>query len=325
MTALLSVKGLAIGFPVKTATLLPGRGRVIPAVQDVSFSIAAGETLALVGESGCGKTTVGRAVAGLNKVPRGVLSFRGRDLSDLPRTDRKSTRRAIQVIFQDPFSSLDPRMTVLELLLEPLKISRLGTGQERRERVLDLIGQVGLSADALGRYPHEFSGGQRQRIAIARALAPEPQLVVADEPLSALDVSVQSQVLNLLTDLRQRNNLSYLFISHDLAAVYHLADRVAVMYLGRLVEIAERDALFENSRHPYTQGLLAAVPRIGQGRRRRALISGDLPSPLAIPSGCAFHPRCPMAKEVCRRERPELRAHADGAHLAACHFAGEAA
>lgn len=321
MTALLSVKGLTIGFPDGGITLLPGCRRVIQAVQDVSFEIAPGETLALVGESGCGKTTVGRAIAGLYKAPKGVIKFREQDLFDLPRASRKPVRRAIQMIFQDPFSSLDPRMTVSQILSEPLTINRMGNAREIRERVQDLIGQVGLPADSLSRYPHEFSGGQRQRIAIARALAPEPQLVVADEPLSALDVSVQSQVLNLLSVLKRDRGLSYLFISHDLAAVHHLADRVAVMYLGRLVEIAERDALFVNPRHPYTQGLLAAVPRLGQGRRRRTLIAGDLPSPLDVPSGCAFHPRCPLAQDICRRERPELKIRgSDTSHLAACHF-----
>ncbi|NIX75857.1 ABC transporter ATP-binding protein [Microvirga terricola] len=321
MTALLSVKELTISFPVGGVSLLPRRRRVIQAVQDVSFDIAPGETLALVGESGCGKTTAGRATAGLYKAPKGTVSFRGQDIFNLPRASRKPVRRAIQMVFQDPFSSLDPRMTVFEILSEPLKINRMGSAREIRERVQDLIGQVGLPADSLNRYPHEFSGGQRQRIAIARALAPEPELIVADEPLSALDVSVQSQVLNLLGALKRERGLSYLFISHDLAAVHHIADRVAVMYLGRLVEIAGRDALFANPRHPYTQGLLAAVPRIGQGRRKRTLIAGDLPSPLAVPSGCAFHPRCPLAQEICRRERPELKTHSDVAHLTACHFA----
>ncbi|MCB8821933.1 ABC transporter ATP-binding protein [Microvirga rosea] len=325
MTALLSVKDLTISFPVGRVNLFTGHRRAIHAVQDVSFDIASGETLALVGESGCGKTTAGRAIAGLYKAPKGAISFRGQDILDLPRASRRTVRRAIQMIFQDPFSSLDPRMTVSEILSDPLKVNGIGNAQEIRERVQDLIGQVGLPADTLNRHPHEFSGGQRQRIAIARALAPEPQIVVADEPLSALDVSVQSQVLNLLGALKRQRGLSYLFISHDLAAVHHIADRVAVMYLGRLVEIAGRDALFAAPRHPYTQGLLAAVPRIGHRRRRRSLIEGDLPGPLAIPSGCGFHPRCPLAKDICRRERPELKSHAgDRAHLAACHFAGEA-
>lgn len=325
MTALLSVKELTISFPVGGVQLLPKRRRVIQAVQDVSFDIAPGETLALVGESGCGKTTAGRAIAGLYKAPKGAVSFQGQDIFDLPRASRKPVRRAIQMVFQDPFSSLDPRMTVSEILNEPLKINRMGTASEIRERVKVLIEQVGLPSDSLNRYPHEFSGGQRQRIAIARALAPEPQIVIADEPLSALDVSVQSQVLNLLGSLKRERGLSYLFISHDLAAVQHIADRIAVMYLGRLVEIADRDALFATPRHPYTQGLLAAVPRIGQGRRRRALIAGDLPSPLAVPPGCAFHPRCPLAQDICRRERPELKTQDGSAHLAACHFAEVAA
>ncbi|WP_112664292.1 ABC transporter ATP-binding protein [Microvirga flavescens] len=326
MPALLSVDGLNVSFPLDSHSLLPGRRRVVHAVQDVRFEIAVGETLALVGESGCGKTTVGRAIAGLGKVPKGIVRLRGEYLSDLPRAQRRAARQAIQMVFQDPFSSLDPRMTVRQILQEPLDINGIGTAQERNARVADLLGQVGLPADALERYPHEFSGGQRQRIAIARALAPNPALIVADEPLSALDVSIQSQTLNLLQKLKRERGLSYLFISHDLASVYHLADRVAVMYLGRLVELADRDTLFASPRHPYTQGLLAAVPRIGQGRRRRTLIEGDLPSPLALPSGCAFHPRCPLAKDICRQKRPEMKPLASSpAQSVACHFAEESA
>ncbi|MGO4706888.1 ABC transporter ATP-binding protein [Microvirga sp. 2MCAF38] len=322
MSVLLSVERLNISFPLDGHRLFSGRRRVVHAAQDITFDIAVGETLALVGESGCGKTTVGRAVAGLTKVQKDVVRLHGRDPFHRPRSERHIARRAIQMVFQDPFSSLDPRMNVRQILLEPLDINGIGTAEERTNRVADLMIQVGLPPDALARYPHEFSGGQRQRIAIARALAPDPELIVADEPLSALDVSIQSQTLNLLQTLKRQRGLSYLFISHDLAAVHHLADRVAVMYLGRLVEVADRDTLFASPRHPYTQGLLAAVPRIGQGRRKRTLIAGDLPSPLALPTGCAFHPRCPLAKDICRVERPALSPlSTNPGQTVACHFA----
>jgi oligopeptide/dipeptide ABC transporter ATP-binding protein len=291
---------------------------VLLAAQEVSFAIAEGETLALVGESGSGKSTLGSVVAGLRRQTSGTLRFRGRPMDA---ATWRAARRAIQIVFQDPFGALDPRMPVADIIAEPLRIQRLGSRAARRALAGELIERVGLPHDALNRYPHEFSGGQRQRIAIARALAPGPALIVADEPLSALDVSVQSQILNLMKVLQETHGLSYLFISHDLAVVNHLADRVAVLYLGRLVELASRQEVFARPSHPYTQALLESVPRIGVRRRRRLTIRGEIPSPLAPPSGCVFHPRCPKAQAVCRAEVP-LLAPAPGrpAQLAACHF-----
>jgi oligopeptide/dipeptide ABC transporter ATP-binding protein len=321
MTALLAVAGLCVQFTAGRPGLFQPR-RVLKAVDEVDFDIAAGEALALVGESGCGKTTLGRAVAGLTAVHRGTIRFRGVDITGDAARARTDARRAIQTVFQDPFSSLDPRMPVSQIIIEPLTIHRIGTPSERAARARSLVEQVGLPADALNRYPHEFSGGQRQRIAIARALSAEPTLVVADEPLSALDVSIQSQILNLMKELQTGRQLSYLFISHDLAVVNHLADRVAVMYLGQLVEVARREALFATPSHPYTQALLEAIPRIGRGRKRRGrLVAGDVPSPLARPSGCSFHPRCPKVQPICREIAPTL-APAPGRpeQVSSCHF-----
>ena len=306
MTPLIALDGIRVDFPV-------GR-RVLRAVADVSLEVAPGETLALVGESGSGKSTLGNVVAGLQRPTAGTVRFRG------ARPD-KTSQRAIQIIFQDPFGALDPRMPVSAIIAEPLLIQRIGTGRERAARAGELAEQVGLPRDALNRYPHEFSGGQRQRIAIARALAPDPALIVADEPLSALDVSIQSQILNLLRALQQARGLAYLFISHDLAVVNHLADRVAVLYLGRLVEVAARADLFATPSHPYTQALLAAVPRIGRRHRRAVAIHGEMPSPIDPPPGCVFHTRCPKAQEVCRVDPPRLQpAPGRTAQLAACHF-----
>jgi peptide/nickel transport system ATP-binding protein len=307
--SLVALESIRVQFPV-------GR-RTLTAVADVSLAIAPGETLALVGESGSGKSTIGNVIAGLQRPTAGVMRFGGRALDKATTT---AARRAIQIIFQDPFGALDPRMPVSAIIAEPLLIQHLGTRAERLARAADLAEQVGLPADALNRYPHEFSGGQRQRIAIARALAPDPALIVADEPLSALDVSIQSQILNLLADLRRVRGLAYLFISHDLAVVNHLADRVAVLYLGRLVEVAPREALFATPSHPYTQALLEAMPRIGR-RRRTAVIQGEMPSALDPPSGCVFHTRCPKAQAVCRMEVPQLEpAPGRPEQRAACHF-----
>ncbi len=320
---LLEVDRLAIHFPMpRKGWFARGPVPVLQAVADVSFALSAGETLALVGESGCGKTTLGRALVGLYPATRGAIRFKGRDLVTAPPAERKRTQRAIQMIFQDPYGSLNPRLPVSEVITEPLVIHGLGGRSERADRARALITQVGLPVDALNRYPHQFSGGQRQRIAIARALGPEPELVVADEPLSALDVSIQSQILNLMSELRESRGLSYLFISHDLAAVNHLADRVAVMYLGRLVELGPRAELFAQPSHPYTRALLDAIPRVGQGRRRRGrAIQGDVPSPLKPPPGCAFHPRCPKAQAICRTEAPILEpAPGRPQQVAACHF-----
>jgi oligopeptide/dipeptide ABC transporter ATP-binding protein len=292
--------------------------RTLTAVDNVSLHIDAGETLALVGESGSGKSTIGNVIAGLQRPTAGVMRFRGQLLEkDITR----AAQRAIQVIFQDPFGALDPRMPVSAIIAEPLRIQRIGTSRERAARAADLLDQVGLPRDALNRYPHEFSGGQRQRIAIARALAPGPALIVADEPLSALDVSIQSQILNLLGALQRAHGLAYLFISHDLTVVNHLADRVAVLYLGRLVEVAPRAELFATPSHPYTTALLEAMPRIGRRGRRAVSIRGEMPSPLDPPPGCAFHTRCPKAQAVCRVEPPPLEpAPGRPAQLAACHY-----
>lgn len=320
---LLQVNTLAVHFPMaRTSWLQRGPSPVLQAVSDVSFSIQPGETLALVGESGCGKTTLGRAIVGLYGATRGTIRFKGEDLTTQGSTGRKKARQAIQMIFQDPYESLNPRLPVSDVITEPLLIHGIGNRGERAERARALIAQVGLPVDALNRYPHQFSGGQRQRIAIARALGPGPALIIADEPLSALDVSIQSQILNLMSELREQRGLSYLFISHDLSAVHHLADRVAVMYLGRLVEVAPRNELFATPSHPYTQALMDAIPRVGQGRRARGrTIAGDLPSPLSPPSGCAFHPRCPKAQAICKTDAPVLLpAPGRAQQLVACHF-----
>ena len=320
---LLEVKDLAVHFAMARKSLFQcGPSPVLQAVSDVSLSIAPGETLALVGESGCGKTTLGRALVGLYAATRGTIHFKGEDMNRMTVAQRKLTRRAIQMIFQDPYESLNPRLPVSDVITEPLLIHGIGNASERADRARELIAQVGLPVDALNRYAHQFSGGQRQRIAIARALGPEPELMVADEPLSALDVSIQSQILNLMSELREQRRLSYLFISHDLAAVHHLADRVAVMYLGRLVEVAPRTDLYDTPSHPYTRALIEAIPRVGQGRRGRGrTIHGDLPSPLNPPSGCAFHPRCPKAQTQCKIEAPALLPVPGRAQqMVACHF-----
>ncbi|MBV9786401.1 MAG: ATP-binding cassette domain-containing protein [Acidisphaera sp.] len=313
-TPLLEVDRLSVHFPQHGGGWFRRHRQVLRAVENVSLTVESGETVALVGESGSGKTTLGSVVAGLRTPTAGRLRFRGQPL--------EGARRGIQIVFQDPYSALDPRMPVSSLIAEPLLIQRVGTAAERRARTAALVEQVGLPADALNRYPHEFSGGQRQRIAIARALAPDPALIVADEPLSALDVSVQSQILNLLKSIQETRKLSYLFISHDLGVVNHLADRVAVLYLGRLAELAPAAELFARPSHPYTQALLTAIPRIGRRRTRGSrTLRSEMPSPLAPPPGCVFHPRCPKAQAICRTEPPAL-APAPGRprQLAACHF-----
>jgi peptide/nickel transport system ATP-binding protein len=311
MSALLDIRSMSVHFPVEAGLLR--RRRFLRAVSDVTLQVNDGETVALVGESGSGKTTLGQVVAGLRTPTSGEVRFRGR-AQTLPGT--------IQMIFQDPFSALDPRMLVGDIVAEPLRLLGRGTTRERRERARALLDQVRLPPDAVQRYPHAFSGGQRQRVAIARALAADPELVVADEPLSALDVSIQSQVLNLFMDLKDSRRLAVLFISHDLGVVYHIADRVAVLYLGRLVEIGPRDDIFAHPSHPYTQALLEAAPRIGRRRARgRAIVKGEIPSPIDPPSGCVFHTRCPKAVDVCRRDVPALEAVPGRAgQSAACHF-----
>ncbi len=318
MSELVALDGISVQFNLGGGGWFGGPKRILRAAENVSFTIAEGETLALVGESGSGKSTLGNVVAGLQAPSAGRLRFRGREID---RAAWKEARRAIQIVFQDPFGALDPRMPVSAIIAEPLLIQGTATAAERRTRAAELVTQVGLPLDALNRYPHEFSGGQRQRIAIARALAPSPALIVADEPLSALDVSIQSQVLNLMKELQEEHGLSYLFISHDLAVVNHLVDRVAVLYLGRLVEIGGREDVFETPSHPYTRALLHSVPRIGRKRARGQTIKGEMPSPLHPPPGCVFHPRCPKAADICRREVPELLpAPGRPGQSAACHF-----
>ncbi len=318
MSPILEAVGLSVRFPTGRVRFFDPP-REIQAVSDVNLSLLHGETLALVGESGSGKTTLARALLGVVGHAAGRVRFEGADIAAMTRAERQAMRRVVQMVFQDPFDSLDPRLPVAAIIAEPLRIHHIGNAASRRERVRELLDQVGLPADAANRYPHQFSGGQRQRIAIARALAPAPRAIVADEPLSALDVSIQSQILNLMADLRDRIGLSYLLISHDLSAVHHLADRVAAMYLGRVVEVSPRQAFFATPAHPYTKALLDSVPRIGAGKRvpRRAL-QGDIPSPISPPPGCAFHPRCPRMTARCAAEIPHLAAITP-AHLAACH------
>jgi oligopeptide transport system ATP-binding protein len=322
---LIQVRDLQMHFPVTKGIILQRQVGAVKAVDGVSFSIKKGETLGLVGESGCGKSTTGRAILQLYRPTAGEVLFQGADLTKLKGEELRRMRRKVQMIFQDPYASLNPRMTVGDIIGEPIKVHGLRQGKEVRARVQELLQLVGLNPYFINRYPHEFSGGQRQRIGVARALAVEPEFVVCDEPVSALDVSIQAQIINLLEDLQDRLGLTYLFIAHGLAVVKHISDRVAVMYLGKVVELAEGSKLYSMPMHPYTQALLSAVPIPDpkvEKRRKRIILEGDVPSPLNPPSGCHFHTRCPIAIEKCKIEEPPFLDYGGG-HFAACWRARE--
>jgi oligopeptide/dipeptide ABC transporter ATP-binding protein len=320
MTALLRAEGLTKHFPVRGGAVFGRSTALLRAVDDVSFTVARGETLGLVGESGCGKSTVGRMLLRLVEPTAGRIEFLGEDLTSLSPPALRARRRDIQIIFQDPYGALNPRMNIADIIMEPLLIHGARRDAVARKRVVDLLDHVGLAAEHAGRYPHEFSGGQRQRIGIARALALNPKFIVCDEPVSALDVSIQAQIVNLLQDLQGEFGLAYLFIAHDLGVVKHISDRVAVMYLGRLVEIADKAALYAAPLHPYTQALIAAVPVAKpRGRKRKAALAGEIPSALDPPKGCRFHTRCPYVMAICREVEPPL-IEPTPQHRVACHL-----
>jgi len=320
---LLEVKNLKKYFPVKAGVFRKTVAHV-KAVDDVSFAIKKGETLGLVGESGCGKSTTGRTILRLLEASAGKIIFDGKDVLSMDKKELRSIRKEMQIIFQDPYASLNPRMTVADIVGEPLDIHNLVSNKkEKKEKVKELLNDVGLLPEQMRRYPHEFSGGQRQRIGVARALAVDPKLIIADEPVSALDVSIQAQVINLLQDLQDKFDLTYLFIAHDLSVVKHISDRIAVMYLGKIVELTDKKELFDNTLHPYTQSLLSAIPIADPTYEKdRILLEGDVPSPVDPPSGCRFHPRCPEAMEICKEKEPVFKDYGNG-HFAACHLLEE--
>jgi oligopeptide/dipeptide ABC transporter ATP-binding protein len=325
MTAnILEVKNLSLHFPIHGGIFKRVVGKVY-AVSDVSFTLKKGETLGVVGESGCGKTSLGRALVRLYEPTAGETIFEGHDVNKLRATQLKDVRRGMQMVFQDPYSSLNPRMTIRDTLIEPLQLYKIGSKQEREKRIGDILDVVGLRRVDQYKFPHEFSGGQRQRIGIARALVLNPKLIIADEPLSALDVSIQAQVLNLMVELQRDFDLTYIFISHDLTVVKYISDRVMVMYLGRVVEIADAKAIYADPQHPYTKALVSAVPMPDPRQNKvKQVLEGDVPSPSNPPPGCPFHTRCRYAKDICKKDRPPLAVHSsDKTHLAACHFVEE--
>lgn len=323
MSTLLEVKNLKKHFPLKKQNPFSKEHPVLKAVDGISFSIQAGETLGLVGESGCGKSTAGRVMLKLLEPSDGEIYYRGENITSFQGEKLRKLRRDMQIIFQDPYASLNPRKTIEQTITEPMKIFRVPK-KEQQKKLNRLLNVVGLSSYHKQRYPHEFSGGQRQRIGIARSLALEPELVICDEPVSALDVSIQAQVINLMEDLQDEFDLTYIFIAHDLSVVHHISDRVAVMYLGELVENGEVDEVYRNPKHPYTQALLSAVPEANPHREKKQIIlSGDLPSPANPPQGCKFHTRCPFAEEICRTQKPKLKKVSENGQMAACHFAKE--
>ena len=320
---LLEVQDLKMHFPITRGIIFQRQVGAIKAVDGLDFTLFRGETLGLVGESGCGKSTTGRAILQLHRPTGGAVLFEGKDLTKTGGEDLRKMRRRMQMIFQDPYASLNPRMTVGSIIGEPLEVHGIGSGRkDRQERVQGLLKTVGLNPYFVNRYPHEFSGGQRQRIGIARALAVNPAFIVCDEPISALDVSIQAQIINLLEDLQDELGLTYLFIAHDLSVVRHISDRIAVMYLGKIVELADRDELYANHKHPYTQALLSAVPIPDpqiEGQRRRMILEGDVPSPANPPKGCNFSTRCPRVMDVCRTQDPPFKDYGNG-HYAACYL-----
>ena len=323
MEDILKVEDLQIHFPVMKGVVFKKQVATVKAVDGVSFSVKRGETLGVVGESGCGKSTTGLALMHMLETTGGRIMFEGQDVTSFNRSQVKQFRRRVQMVYQDPYGSLNPRMKVKDIIGEPLEVHGLAKDRAQYDkRVADLLRMVGLLPDMAERYAHEFSGGQRQRIGIARALALEPSLIVCDEPVSALDVSIQAQVINIFKDLQKRLGLTYVFIAHDLAVVRHISDRIAVMYLGRVVEIASRADLYRNPKHPYTQALLSAVPEAdvdAEQQKKRIVLKGEIPSPLRVPSGCRFHTRCPAAMDKCRTEDPAMSQHGEG-HAVACHL-----